>query len=100
MRKTGAEARMIAAYIDLTPVRAGMVKDPAGYRWSSYGEAMGGGVMGNGRKARVGLVRALLAHRGCAADARHWAGRVSREYRMIVLEEGQETLGGRGESSG
>ena len=32
-----------AYYIDLNPVRAGMVKDPADYRWSSYGEAIGGG---------------------------------------------------------
>ena len=32
----------MAAYIDLNPVRAGMVKDPADYRWSSYGAAMGG----------------------------------------------------------
>ncbi len=34
---------MIAAYIDLNPVRAGMVADPADYRWSGYGEAIGGG---------------------------------------------------------
>ena len=32
-------AKTISAYIDLNPVRAGMVKDPADYRWSSYGEA-------------------------------------------------------------
>ena len=24
------------------------------------------------------------------ADARHWAGRVSRDYRMILSEEGEE----------
>jgi len=33
---------IVAAYIDLNPVRAGMVKDPKGYRFSSYGELMGG----------------------------------------------------------
>ncbi len=32
----------VAAYIDLNPVRAGIVKDPAEYRWSGYGEACGG----------------------------------------------------------
>jgi len=37
----GLAARTMAAYIDLNPVRAGMVPDPAEYRWSSYGEAMG-----------------------------------------------------------
>jgi len=35
-------ARIVAAYIDLNPVRAGMVKDPADYRWSSYGAAVAG----------------------------------------------------------
>jgi len=32
----------VAAYIDLNPVRAGMVKDPEDYRFSSYGELMAG----------------------------------------------------------
>ena len=61
----------MAAYIDLNPVRAGMVKDPAEYRWSSYGEAVGGGAKGNGKKARAGLVRAIRGapglRRGCGA---------------------------------
>ena len=38
----GYAARMTAAYIDLNPVRAGMVKDPKDYRWCSYGEASAG----------------------------------------------------------
>jgi len=33
---------VVAAYIDLNPVRAGIVKDPSDYRWSGYGEACGG----------------------------------------------------------
>jgi REP element-mobilizing transposase RayT len=32
----------IAAYIDLNPVRAGLVADPAEYRWCSYADAMSG----------------------------------------------------------
>lgn len=32
----------MASYIDLNPVRAGLVKDPGAYRWSGYGEAMAG----------------------------------------------------------
>ncbi len=40
--ESGDASRMMAAYIDLNPVRAGMVHDPAEYRWSSYGEAVGG----------------------------------------------------------
>ena len=88
----GMASRTMAAYIDLNPVRAGMAADPADYRWSSYGEAMGGGARGNGKKARAGLVRAIMAHKGYAADARHWAGAVSKDYRMILLEEGGEKL--------
>ena len=88
----GVAARTMAAYIDLNPVRAGMVSDPGEYRWSSYGEAMGGGPRGNGKKARAGLVRAIMAHKGYAADARHWAGNVSRQYRMLLLAEGEEKL--------
>ncbi|MCX6879244.1 MAG: transposase [Verrucomicrobia bacterium] len=88
----GVASRTMAAYIDLNPVRAGMVEDPADYRWSSYGEAMGGGAKGNGKKARAGLVRALMAHKGYTADARHWAGEVSKDYRMILLAEGSERL--------
>ncbi len=33
--ESGIAARTMAAYIDLNPVRAGMVMDPADYRWSS-----------------------------------------------------------------
>ena len=88
----GIAARAMAAYIDLNPVRAGMVEDPAAYRWSGYGEAMGGGPKGDGKKARAGLVRALMAHEGVGADARHWAGGVSQGYRMLLLEKGVEKL--------
>ena len=81
----GVAAKTIAAYIDLNPVRAGIVKDPADYRWSSYGEAIGGGARGNGKKARAGLVRALRAHTGCGADAGLWANDVAKEYRRLLL---------------
>ena len=81
----GVAAKTIAAYIDLNPVRAGMVKDPADYRWSSYGEAIGGGSKGNGKTARAGLVRALRAHHGTPADAGFWSGGVSQEYRKLLM---------------
>ena len=54
--QSGVAARTMAAYIDLNPVRAGMVSDPADYRWSGYGEAVGGGAKGNGKKAKLGLI--------------------------------------------
>jgi putative transposase len=81
--ESGATARTVAAYIDLNPVRAGMVADPADYRWSSYGEAVGGGKKGNGKKAREGLVRACMSHRGEGFDAERWKD-VSRIYRRAM----------------
>lgn len=86
----GVAARTMAAYIDLNPVRAGMVKDPAEYRWSSYGEAIGGGSKGHGRTARAGLVRAWGAHQGMEADSRLWIGEVSRRYRKLLIGNATE----------
>jgi putative transposase len=64
----------MAAYIDLNPVRAGMVKDPAEYRWSSYGEAVGGGAKGNGKKAREGLGAGVYsAIREVGYEAEKWS---------------------------
>jgi putative transposase len=81
----GVAARTMAAYIDLNPVRAGMVEEPAEYRWSSYGEAIGGGSKGHGRTARAGLVRAWGAHEGMEADAKLWTGEVSLAYRKLLI---------------
>jgi len=81
--ESGVAARTIAAYIDLNPVRAGMVADPAEYRWSSYGEAVGGGPKGNGKKARAGLVRACMSHHGAGFEAEKWK-EVSRIYRQVL----------------
>jgi putative transposase len=85
--ESGDAARTMAAYIDLNPVRAGMVSDPADYRWSSYGEAIGGGLKGNGKKARMGLMRACQVqntqaeNESCSAE--HWK-EVSRVYRRLM----------------
>ncbi len=81
--ESGTAARTMAAYIDLNPVRAGMVKDPADYRWSSYGEAVGGGTKGNGKKAREGLVRAWFCDQGVGLEAEKWR-EVSRLYRRLM----------------
>ena len=48
----GEPLHTMAAYIDLNPVRAGLVEDPKDYRWCGYGEAMGGS-----RRAQRGLAR-------------------------------------------
>jgi REP element-mobilizing transposase RayT len=79
----GVAARTMSAYIDLNPVRAGMENDPADYRWSSYGEAVGGGKTGNGKKAREGLVRAYLCDQGVGFEVGKW-DEVSRLYRRLM----------------
>jgi len=86
--ESGVAARTMAAYIDLNPVRAGMVEDPADYRWSSYGEAVGGGKKGNGKKAREGLVRACMSHAGKGFEAESWkdASRIYRRAMGLALE--------------
>ena len=51
----GRAARMVAAYIDLNPVRAGMAGKAEDYRWSGWGEAVAGR-----RKAREGIRQVML----------------------------------------
>lgn len=46
----------VAAYIELNPVRAGIVSEPSEYRWCSYTEAVAGG-----KKARLGIARVVGA---------------------------------------
>jgi putative transposase len=81
--ESGTAARTIAAYIDLNPVRAGMVYDPADYRWSSYGEAVGGGARGDGKKAREGLVRAYFCDQAVGFEVEKWP-EFSRLYRRLM----------------
>ena len=89
--ESGLACRTMAAYIDLNPVRAGICALPEDYRWSSYGEAVGGG-RGAGI-ARAGLVRALHGHEGREGASRAWAqGGVAKEYRRILVAEGIERV--------
>jgi REP element-mobilizing transposase RayT len=46
----GEPLHTMAAYIDLNPVRAGLVEDPKDYRWCGYAEALSGS-----RRAQRGL---------------------------------------------
>ncbi len=50
----GEALRVMAAYVDLNPVRAGLVAHPGEYRWSSFGAAERGQ-----KRARRGLARAV-----------------------------------------
>ena len=84
----GEALRTMAAYIDLNPVRAGMVKDPKDYRWCGYGEAMGGG-----KAARLGLCQvAGHGERGASAwDTPATAKGMSAAevYRCWLFEDGK-----------
>ena len=84
--------RTVSAYIDLNPVRAGMVKDPKDYRWSSYGEATGGSAL-----ARAGLMAAVYGPVGGDGKATWRQG--SAIYRELLYLRGSEPARGKGEST-
>ena len=91
----GHSLATMACYIDLNPVRAGMVSDPGAYAWSGYGEATQRGARGRERRAAEGLgvvVQALLP-KGKDLSA----GEVLREYRGMVEGRGTERRDGNGE---
>ena len=114
----GVAARTMSAYIDLNPVRAGMVADPKDYRWCSYAEAVAGGTQAQaGIKEVVQSFDAGKISRGIAQyDARKKAGKIVSDaglkkaqrrvsnaidvdelspidlYRMVLFEEGEECL--------
>lgn len=72
----------MAAYIDLNPIRAGIVVDPREYRFSSYGAAMGGN-----KEARDCLRRLMKAVLG--GGLMSW-GHVQPEYRQRLYIQGQQ----------
>ena len=74
--ESGEALQTMAGYIDLNPVRAGLVKDPAMYEWSGYGEAVGGS-----KRARRGLCKALEI----AQDA--WNHKAQAYYRKWLYGE-------------
>ncbi|MDF3129394.1 hypothetical protein P0Y35_09325 [Kiritimatiellaeota bacterium B1221] len=70
----------VAAYIDLNPVRAGMVQEPMHYPWSGIGAAMSGDIIAQeGLKGLVCLARGLqpnaairVRKKQIANDVAHW----------------------------
>jgi len=76
----GHALRTVAAYIDMNPVRAGLVADPKDYRWSGYGEATAGS-----KRAREGLCVVMQGHG--AEEA--WQ-EVARAYRLFLYQGNEE----------
>lgn len=68
----------VAAYIDLNPVRAHLVVDPAEYRWCSYAEALAGKT-----EARNGLVAVVDASAGDGQGA-------LESYRVTLFAKGAQ----------
>jgi REP element-mobilizing transposase RayT len=69
----GAVLETMAAYIDLNPLRAGLVDDPKDYRWCGYAEAVAGGKL-----ARMGLCEVVGVKPG------EWRDGLA-EYRKMVF---------------
>jgi len=90
--ESGHAARTVGAYIDLNPVRAGIVEDPEDYRWSGYAEAVAGD-----RRAREGvrlLVFARAARQfGETLGAKEASGgwrEIAAEYRKCLYMDAEE----------
>ena len=79
---SGDALATMAAYIDLNPVRAGMVSDPKDYRWCGYAEAVAGQ-----KKACQGLevIGEYLKGKACRGEAMFAA------YRVWLYGLGEET---------
>jgi REP element-mobilizing transposase RayT len=80
----GEALRTMALYIDLNPVRAGLVDDPKDYRWTGYGEAAGGS-----KRARRGLCRVMEAPLD-SWDERRGDLAPAEAYRCWLFGEGLE----------
>ena len=94
----GFALQTMAAYIDLNPVRAGLVEDPKDYRFCGYAEAVAGAARAveglrriwSGYAGPVDGAEALRSHRmllfgkGAEPDA---GGRIRREKALEVLEK-------------
>lgn len=87
--------RTIAAYIDLNPVRAGIVSDPADYRWCGYAEAMAG--IATSKRGLVRIIGQIAWSRATAAEAKPWGAEAFPpvvETRALVIY--RALLGGQG----
>jgi len=82
----GDEAALltIAGYIDLNPVRAGIVADPKGYHWCGYAEAVAGGKI-----ARKGL-GAILNHTSFGTNRPITWRHTGPRYRVLLYGHGEE----------
>jgi REP element-mobilizing transposase RayT len=84
IQPAGRAIRTVAAYIDLNPVRAGLVDDPKDYRFCGYSEAVAG------RKiARAGIIHVIGED-----DARTWQS-AQEYYRLMIIGSGAKPRAGK-----
>ena len=91
----GYALRMVAAYIDLNPVRAGMVERPEDYKWSSYGEAMSPKASKGRELARAGICKVLGKLEACSGGIEKkftWEDGAAESYRMMLFSDGEEVF--------
>lgn len=94
----GYALRMMAAYIDLNPIRAGIVERPEDYRWSSYGEAMKPKDDKSRELARAGICRVLGKHREAGGrvpedqSLMSWENGAAESYRVMLFSDGEEVF--------
>ncbi len=96
----GNPLQTMAAYIDLNPVRAGLVEDPVDYRFCGYAEAVAGSWQapatgsrlrqGSGRQAGQAALRGIRLIWGAYADGSERAQQVSvaealRMHRELIF---------------
>ncbi|MCG8599211.1 MAG: transposase, partial [Verrucomicrobiales bacterium] len=79
----------VAAYIDLNPVRAGIVENPEDYRWCGYAEAMSG--TRGAKKARAGLSLLLSESLQDSRFRSDWR-RTHNRYRVFLYDHGIEQV--------
>jgi REP element-mobilizing transposase RayT len=75
-----------AAYIELNPIRAGMVDDPKDYKWCSYAEAVAGG-----KSARSSIITLVS---GPNIKQMNW-NKAREAYREYLHNKGCEQSGSR-----
>jgi putative transposase len=92
--EAGIASQTLAAYIDLNPVRAGLVQDPADYPWCSYGEAASGKKKKPKEMARQGLVAAWRGQAYANYDAEQWKEAVRRYRAFMGLSPSGKTPAG------
>jgi len=94
----GNALQTMAAYIDLNPVRAGLVEDPKDYRFCGYAEAVA-----TAGKARNGIENIWSDHSGCPMQAHRelifgtraadtTVNAISRDRALKMLEKSDTVL--------